>query len=773
MRRAGKCRLVAFVTGIALCAGPQSTLVADQGAASPAANPQRAAVTQARELYTGDLNRSADFRAANPQHVSPIPELPVTRATYQKWLQFSGHLRYADNPANRGQYGPRHFLPVLAEFAVSGDRRYGDACVAMLKAFHVWLREEIAQKGWHELFCQELGYIGLYREHLVKAGLIAQDEPWFRDLVLDFARHLHPWNSPEQDWRGPMHRAQGEGVAKRLAAEWYPDAPEADEWRKYADVVYGDWWRFRDFAANDTNYLFATLQPLFLRAIHLRDDRFFQDPAMAGVWNRLMQEVSPDGSVPPYGANLGWNDTAGIRIAMLEILASKTRDGRYRFVAHRLMNYLVYQRLRYRENHILMGPQTTEPLALAYLLADDTIDPVPPDAGSSVLFRKETVRLPGFGRGPRDKVLAKEVLGPIDDRADRGLIDCGLLVTDASKPSKLVLRSGWTPGDFFVLVDLFPRHDPLNPLGILGITRWGSSLTCAISAKGSSEENRVAVTGKNEGQPVAASAEMPESKIDDFVDAKAVTYAAVSVAGYDGSAATCTRHFVFVKNAFLLVRDVVSASDPIDVTVASVFNTQNIGPRVSAHAALTYMSQPAALDVGLLNPPVDLLVYHCPQPDARIEVVDRTASDPRAEYVRAQLRYAWSGRLSADNPRWFSTLFRPQPPTPAGPLESSNPEVEGGTVHAPLDTSFIETLAHDQRATVLRINGPDGLQQWVICNPEGRLRTVGDLQTNARVAYVELRSGEPTVVWQHRGSTLMLGGRNLITAGGEAEGGLK
>ena len=767
---ARKSSLFFFVTGIAFFTSPLAAIDAEQGAASPAPNAQPAPMTLSRELYTGDLNRSADFRTANPQHVSPIPQLPVTRATYQKWLQFSGQLRYADNPTARGQYGARHLLPVLAEFAVSGARRHGEACVEMLKAFHLWLQKEVAQKGWHQLFCQELGYIGLYREYLMKAGLITQDEPWFRELVLDFARHLHPWNSPQFDWRGPMHRAQGEGVAKRLAAEWYPGAPEEDDWRQYAGVVYEDWWRFRDFAANDTNYLFATLQPLFLRAMLLRDDEFFQDPAMASVWNRLMQEVSPDGSVPPYGANLGWNYTAGMRIAMLEILASKTGDGRYRFVAHRLMNYLVYQRLRYRENHILMGPQTTEPLALAYLFADDTIEPVQPDAGSSVLFRKETVRLPGFGGDPRDKVLAKEILGPIDDRGDRGMIDCGLLVTDTPKPSKLVLRSGWSPGDFYVLVDLYPRHDPLNPLGILGITRWGSSLTCAISAKGNSEENRVVVTSSNKGQAVAAKVKLPESRINDFIDGEAVTYASVSVSGYDGSAATCTRHFVFVKNAFLLVRDVISAPSPMDVTLASVFNTQNIGPRLSSHAALTYMSQPPALDVGLLNPPVDLLVYHCPQPDANIEVVDRTSFDPRAETVRAQLRYAWSGRLSADNPRWFSTLFRPQPPMPAGPLVSSDPHVEGGTPHAALDTSFIETLAHDQLATVLRINGPEDREQWVICNPEGRLQTVGDLQTDVSAAYIEIHAGDPVVVWKHTGSTLMIRGRNLVATGGQAEG---
>ena len=736
----------------------------DDAPATPAAarGLELPAENRMREIYTRDLNRVAEFRAANPQGASPIPQLLVTRATYQKWLQFSGHLRYADNPAARGQYGPRHLLPVLAEYAATGDRRYGEACIEMLKAFHLWIREEVARKGWHDLFCQELGYIGLYREYLIKGGLLTPEDAWFRDLVLDFTRDLHPWDSPETDWRGPMHRAQGEGVAKRLAAEWYPDAPEAEEWRAYSGSVYADWWNFRDLAANDTNYLFATIQPLFLRATLLRDAEFFRDPAMAPVWNRMMQEVSPDGAVPPYGANLGWNDTAGIRIAMLEMLASNTRDGRYRFVAHRLMNYLIYQRQRYRENHILLGPQSTEPLALAYLFADDGIEPVEPDSGSAVLLRKEVIRLPGYGTGPKDKTLARELIGPVDDRNDRGFIDCGLLVTEAVKPSKLVLRSGWQPGDFYVLVDLFPRHDPLNPLGILGMTRWGSALTCAISAKGFSEENRLVVTAHAPASRAAGAGGAPETKVDDFFDDGIATYAAVSVADYEGLPVTCTRHFVFIKNDFLLVRDVLATSAPLEVQAASVFNTQNIGPRISGHAAVTYMSQPPALDVGLLNPPIDLLVYHCPQPEARLEVIDRALADPRADTVRGQLRYSWNGSLTADDPQCFATLYRPQAPALSGPLPSSDPAMEVGDRRPTLDVGFIEPLLHDDRATVLRIRGEEGREQWVVSNPEGRLRTVGDLQTDARAAYVEFVAGEPVVVWRHRGSKLTIRGRNLV-----------
>ncbi|NCA10212.1 hypothetical protein EBR56_00100 [bacterium] len=729
-------------------------------AESPAEHPAVADDGRPTAAHPRDVG-PVENRSAARDAAFPIRQAPVSRATYFKWLQFSRHLRYVENPTAHGQYGPRHFMPVLARYVQTGDRAYGLACVRMLGAFHRWVRVEVADKGWHPLFGEEAGYLGLYRHYLTRGGLIAADEPWFRDLYLEFARGLHPWDSRDTFWRGPMHRAQGEGVVRGLAARWYPDIPEAREWLAYSDRVYQDWWRFRDFAANDTNYLFATLLPLFLRATLLDDGDFFNDPAMPEVWNRLLEEVSPDGSVPPYGANQGWNDTAGVRIALLEMLAARTGDGRYRYVAHRMMNYLIYQRLRYREHHMLLGPQTTEPLALACLVADDSIEPVMPDPGSKILHRRETVRLPGYGTGPRDKALAQPVIGVVDERDDRGFIDCGLLVTDARKPSKLVLRSGWEPGDFYVLVELFPRHDPLNPLGILGMTSRGAALTCSISAKGVSDENRVVVSARA-GKAAPATRDITaETEIIDFIDADIATYASASVTGYEGLPVTCSRHFMFVKNEFLLVRDSLTAHEPLEATVASVFNAQDIDAGAVPPAALVSMSHPAALDVGLLNPAVDLLVYHCPQKDLRLLAVDRTATDPRANSVRGQLRYEWGGHLGAGESRRFATLLRPQRPPAANAPVGGNPAARSGTPLPGVDADSIEVHHDDDRATVLRLRSDGDREQWVVANPLGQPITTAALRTDARAAYIETRRDAVVRAWSHEASTLVFRGAEL------------
>ena len=64
---------------------------------------------------------------------------------------------------------------------------------------------------------------------------------------------------------------------------------------------------------------------------------------MNRLWERLLVEISPDRLINPYGPNGGWNSTADYRIAMLERLAAITGDGRYRFGAQKLFNYLCYQ----------------------------------------------------------------------------------------------------------------------------------------------------------------------------------------------------------------------------------------------------------------------------------------------------------------------------------------------------------------------------------------------------------------------------------------------
>ena len=736
-------KLLALLSVALLAAG---TFAADF-TVSPGGAPPAVERLAPPTFYAQDLDR---YNLPTPDAYHPAwREVPVTRDTYMKWLEDSGHLAYAEGtgPTTHSRYGPRHFMLVLAKYVQTGDPKWGQACLTMLHAYDQWLRAEVKANGWHSEYMFEPTMIGLYARYLAKGGLLdPQKDQWFKDMVLFDNRTVHVWGGPEDEWRGPMHRAQGEGVMKALAAAWYPDAPEAAEWKSYSGKVWQDFWAFRDNPANDTGYYYGTIFPIMLGSELLGRQEVFTDPEMRKTWERMMWEVTPDGEISPYGAASGWNSTCGERIFALELLAAKTGDGRYRFVAHKLMNYLLYEQDRYWSHHILAGPETTEEIALAYLLADDSIKPVPPDPASRILYRKETLRLNG-------KAAAAQYLQDLDPRPTKANIDCGLIVTNHIEPAKLVLRSGWNQGDFFALIDLFPRHDPLNVPGILGLTRWGAPLTQTFSAKGSSDENRLAVEDLGGSAPLRwntdpnlADPYYQEVQIQDFHDLRAATFATVTVSNYQGFPILATREFLFLKNRFLVVRDLPEFQEGFLAQVGPVWNTQNVGPQLGDTWANTFLTAPRAQGVGLRTPPQDLLVYFTPRPGCRLQIVDRTAADPRAQDMPAQLRYVWRGVTTAGQKLLWTEIYYPHAPSQKKILSNAPGAVRPADLLGTAGADAVHVLLDTPEATVLSFTFDPGRTEWLVSNPSGQPVTAGGLSTDARYLYVDALSGQPRSV---------------------------
>ena len=81
---------------------------------------------------------SERYRFASPDlsdsNFYPIPNDRITRATYMRYLESRNLEALAANP-NHGEGGPRAFLPILAKYVESGDARWADACIAMLKRY--------------------------------------------------------------------------------------------------------------------------------------------------------------------------------------------------------------------------------------------------------------------------------------------------------------------------------------------------------------------------------------------------------------------------------------------------------------------------------------------------------------------------------------------------------------------------------------------------------------------------------------------------------------
>ena len=170
--------------------------------------------------------------------------------------------------------------------------------------------------------------IALLREYLVPAGLLDPDEPWFRDMILYLNRTVRVLGgAPRPSGAASKHRALGRGhhegdgrslgtpTPLRLPLGWITGASSTR--------TSGE---FRDIPPNDTGYYFGVLYPLVLFQHLTGEEEFFTHPEMRLLWDRMAYEVTPDGSVNPWGAHGGFNSTAAYRVFMLELAAAHTRD---------------------------------------------------------------------------------------------------------------------------------------------------------------------------------------------------------------------------------------------------------------------------------------------------------------------------------------------------------------------------------------------------------------------------------------------------------------
>ena len=683
---------------------------------------------------------------SNP-HFYPVPRHKITRDTYMRAIDAANPRALAANP-NWGAQGPVQFLPVLAKYVQTQDPYWGEAIMAMLKHYHVSLEKIVAQRKWFWDFEWPVTAIPLYRKHLMAGGLLKADDAWFREMWLTYCRHLHVWDSEETEWRGGCHRSMPEGLAKGFAAQWYPDIPEAAHWKQYGRLNFRDFWRTKDVPQNDTGYMMGPFVQLLCHSDQfLGDDRFYLDPGMKRLWERLLVEITPDGAINPYGPNGGYNATADYRVFMLERLAAKTGDGRYRFGAHKLMNYARYQsRSGQPDTYALSMPS----LALAWFFADDSIEPIEPASGSLWNRRAEAIRVPH-----RDAELTERLLGGADPDPTKGIICCSWYMTDKVWPDKLVLRSGWKPGDFFALVELHPTSFPANPGGIMGLNRFGAPFTQIVTSKGSSQENRLLVQDldgqvKRRYHPDRLRIDedwrqgtMPDirSEVTHFEDTAEATYARVRVLNMDGLPVRYEREFVFVKNRFLATREIVTFEESFRTRVAPLWNTQNTGPQIGAHWANTFLSAPIG-DNGramMKTPPVDLLVWFAPQKDCRLQVVDRFTLDPRTADCPAQVRYTWEGTAEKGQQLVFTQVYYPHAPYRAR-ANTNNPgavAVYEDQLQATAGAAGITVLRDDANVSVLRLELDKGRVEHVVFNPGKKPVVLDSVKTKKAYAYID------------------------------------
>jgi hypothetical protein len=563
-------------------------------------------------------------------------------------------------------------LPALAVFAHTGDRALGEGIKQTLRHYDRWVDGEIArQKG---VFSMEgASLLAIFFRELRAKGVVTQDDrQWLKQALLKLRQHHLAWSPGDGLWRGPHHRAVTQGTNHLLAAAYYPDESDAATWKAYGEAVWNDWWQFRDIGINDINYFYSSLSNILRTADLLGRREVFTDrQARATLWDRLVHETTPDGVLMPYGSHGGYNGFAGVRIWALEMAARATGDGRYRYAASRLMNFGQARGFSPNQHHY--HAVSVEGIALASLACDDSIKPVRPDSGSQLLIRPEVIRL--------SNEQAKQRF------PGAGGVDCNVYMTARKMPHKLIFRSGWEPGDLFMMVECYPRHDPLNPTAVLALERHSASFAEMVSEKNVSRENAVRVQDISgsarfvdwRGQRGGWPKEMPEgydrmeASVEAFADHALATHARLRVTNYMGFRAAQTREILFIKNRFVLMRDETSFDDSFRAHVGPVWNSQNVGEKRGPNWIDTWFTAHWIGDGHRLyeNPPWNLLVYHAPRSNALLTVTDPPGNPTLVQGQQSVLgrlkavQYACDVDVRPDDKVQFVSLLLPHAPTAA------------------------------------------------------------------------------------------------------------
>jgi len=680
-------------------------------------------------------------QARDPQGLT-VPRRPVKRKDYVDYVR-SAAQGFEGGP-DRGQYGPRHALPALAVFALEGNPKLGEGIKKTIRHYADWVQAAIRKE--RGVFSMEGATLCWFHfRELRKRGLMTpEDERWARELLLALREHHFAWRPQDGLWRGSQHRAQAQGIHHALAAHFYPREPDALTWKAHAEKVWSDWWDFRDVGINDTGYFYSSFGNILRAAELLGRTEVFTDPQSRQLFDRILDELTPDGASVPYGASGGYNSAAGTRIFALELAAKHTRDGRYRWGAERLMNFGQARGFSNNQHHL--QAVAWEDVALTSLVCDDTIAPVEPDGGSKLLLRKEIIRL----TDQEAKRLFPEAGG----------VDCNMWMTQKVMPHKLVFRSGWRPGGLYMLVECYPRHDPLNPTAIVGLERFSAAFAEMTSEKFISRENAVHIqdlsgTATYLGQkgfrgekqlPVGFSG--METSVPAFSDHKLATHARVRVSKYMGFEADHEREFLFVKNRFVLLRDETTFRDAFRAKVGPVWNTQNVGERRGENWLNTSFTghyfQTAQL---YQTPPWDLLIYHGGHADRRLEIAPAN-ENPQGPSRLLATRYVWEGDVKPGMRLPFVQVLQPH-----APLRDATPLAQATRVVAD-GPGLAAVLVGDPDSGLALLN-PPGVKRELDLGPRGKIATDG------RAAYVRLLADGPPQFLVVDGTFLTYIGKDL------------
>ncbi len=708
----------------------------------PRAEPPPLVATRAGEISHMRPDRVAHTAFEDGRRGVIRHDFVSDRSGYERYIQT--HVRdYLDRnmePALAGGWGQMTHYAIQAYtlHKLTGEEKHADWTRRALTAVVERLREK---RDDYTLFtlAEARYHIWLHDPDtdLAPPG-IEQDfqELWAREAsVFDEGWMFSEWGYHNRC----LHRLGLQKIGAHFAQKLgQPVSPKIEEYMAWHEPIHAQFGATTD---SSTNYYWVALRyPVWWHMAFDTLDELAGHEGWQAALDNWRRYSAPSGAVPNFGDTSGWNTGAGRAMAYYELMTRLTGDGHFRWQAHRIAESL-YNHFwpRHDQYHV---PRDNIALAFcrAWLFADDAVEPVSPSQRSAVTFRTRVV-----------------AATPEDKAARPGW--SGQKLVDEQVPDKLVLTSGNDPRRLWGLVELLDNggHYEGIPGNIITLMQHDAAL---LAGQGYYERapdfNNIMWLEDMEG--LAADPRPMRAEVPRFVEDGAVTYARIRVPRFRQMPVTYERDIVFVKNAFMLVKDRMTFESTMKVRLGPCWQTRDLGPQSGSDWVNMYYNQIYYTGLGLgrgihayRNPAWDLLVRFAPRDETRLTVLDRYDDNPYRT-SGTQVRQSWSGIAGPGDTKTFTTILLPHAP---------------GLNVEPY-AQWAQFVLDDDDTTLVRVttefDNLNHLQEshWLLLQEDAAMIEVDGFQSDATLALVTTgQDGKLRPAVMVEGTALSLDGEDL------------
>jgi hypothetical protein len=706
-----------------------------------------------KPLLRGNLTRLTGQGDWKPPSDSPAT---ITKADYLEALKpYLKHYEsvYGTEPAKPLQYS-YEAVPVFAAFwKATSEQKYADLALLALKQFCLFVDDDVVKQN------AEMAKTGATRPrtdnywtyiyaYLVIPVLEMEGTPQQKEMIALLGKSL---GERANAW--PVYWERGAYNRPIDAAFWYdtamklnPNIPRAAELKAYSDMIWDDWWSHRDIEEDDPHYSGIDLMVIDAWS-RVRGVDWWQDADGPNLWRHYAEQVANDGTWPAYGHG-GTYGQYFMATRIAELAASRTRDGRYKWLAHRAF-WNGRDRLATLVANI--GYEKAMDLAMAYLYADDTVKEAPPSPG--LLISKRRFR----ERTDWSQLNEKSLL---------------FILHNEWKPSKLIFRGGSKEPDQFLMLQAASIGGHGHP-DTGSIIHYGGDFAYYLSHGISrldhdmEQHNMFTLREPDKDQPwKRGEFAVEDTNVPVSGQASSASYARLHIQEYPGSTTNeeswdkvlawngsgyppekaigyrnwpvrLDRSVLFVHNQFVVVRDVAKFLLRVKAQMGQNWVVGEIGPSVGTNWVNVWT--PQLFGYPYSTPPKapmdtahrDLLIWFVPHKEAVLQVVDGPKnSSYYGNYYINLTRRVWYPRTAEwrpEEPQAFTTVLLPHLPV-AQPAKLA---------------AAITALEDSPESTILMVTVGD-TSHMIVLNSSGKQITAGDLQTDAEAALLTSLKGKPT-----------------------------